>query len=153
MHSRSDRLSFSKFAVKRSDANELQERTAMDGPNLKEMSVDDLLELRDRITETLSSRVEAERRDLEMRLARLQRVDARESQRLARGGRVIGKRATVAPKYRNPKNPSETWAGRGRQPHWLTAALKAGKKLRDFEIVEGEAKKRASRTRRRSKTK
>ena len=38
--------------------------------NLAVMSVDDLLELRDRIGETLSSRVETERRNLEARLAR-----------------------------------------------------------------------------------
>ena len=41
---------------------------------------------------------------------------------------------TVAPKYRNPENPSETWAGRGLKPRWLTAAMKSGKKLEDFAI-------------------
>lgn len=123
----------------------------MNGLDLKAMSVDDLLALRDRIAETLSNRVEAERRDLETRLARLRQVDLREPQRVARGGRVIGRRATVAPKYRNPDNPSETWSGRGRKPRWLTAALKTGKKLRDFEILEGAEKMKASRARRRSK--
>ncbi len=38
------------------------------------------------------------------------------------------KRAKVKAKYRNPANPQETWSGRGRQPRWFTAALKAGKK-------------------------
>lgn len=36
---------------------------------------------------------------------------------------------TVKPKYRNPADESETWTGRGRQPLWLVAALKSGKKL------------------------
>jgi DNA-binding protein H-NS len=27
----------------------------------------------------------------------------------------------VFPKYRNPKNRSETWTGRGKQPRWLVA--------------------------------
>ena len=40
----------------------------------------------------------------------------------------------VLPKYRNPKNRSETWAGRGKQPRWLTAQLRSGKKLGDFLI-------------------
>jgi DNA-binding protein H-NS len=40
----------------------------------------------------------------------------------------------VAPKYRNPEKPSETWAGRGLKPRWLAAALKGGKKLKDFAI-------------------
>ena len=116
----------------------------MDGLDLKTnaldlgtMTVDDLLTLRERISETLSSRVEAERRDLELRLARLRRVDLGEPRRLAQGGRVIGARAQVAPKYRNPDKPSETWSGRGRQPRWLTAALKAGKKLRRLRDRRG----------------
>jgi DNA-binding protein H-NS len=40
----------------------------------------------------------------------------------------------VRPKYRNPARPSETWAGRGKQPRWLKAQLGSGKKLDDFRI-------------------
>jgi DNA-binding protein H-NS len=40
----------------------------------------------------------------------------------------------VFPKYRNPAKPSETWAGRGKQPRWLTAQLRSGKRLDDFRI-------------------
>jgi DNA-binding protein H-NS len=49
-------------------------------------------------------------------------------------GRRGGVRGKVPPKYRNPENPAETWAGRGLKPLWLTAAIKAGKKLEDFSI-------------------
>ena len=35
-------------------------------------------------------------------------------------------------KYVNPKEPSETWTGRGRRPAWLAAQLKAGKPLERF---------------------
>ncbi len=45
--------------------------------------------------------------------------------------RVLGK---VAPKYRNPANPKETWTGRGKQPRWLAAHTTKGKKLEDFLI-------------------
>lgn len=41
----------------------------------------------------------------------------------------------VAPKYRNPANPAETWAGRGKHPRWLANLIAAGgKKLEDFLI-------------------
>jgi hypothetical protein len=40
----------------------------------------------------------------------------------------------VLPKYRNPKNPAETWSGRGKQPRWLAAQLRSGKKVDDFLI-------------------
>ena len=46
-------------------------------------------------------------------------------------GRKLGK---VAPKYRNPINSKETWAGRGKQPKWLAAETAKGRKLEDFLI-------------------
>ena len=46
-------------------------------------------------------------------------------------GRKLGK---VAPKYRNPANPSETWSGRGRQPRWLAALVQKGKEPSEFLI-------------------
>jgi DNA-binding protein H-NS len=42
------------------------------------------------------------------------------------GRRGKGK-GSVAPKYRDPKNPENTWTGRGRMPRWLAAATKGGK--------------------------
>lgn len=46
-------------------------------------------------------------------------------------GRKLGK---VPPKYRNPANKNETWTGRGKQPLWLAALTKKGKKLEEFLI-------------------
>ena len=47
-------------------------------------------------------------------------------------GYKLGK---VEPKYRNPNNPSETWAGRGQQPKWLAAETAKGRKLEEFLIA------------------
>jgi DNA-binding protein H-NS len=47
-------------------------------------------------------------------------------------GSQAGKK--VPPKYRNPANPKETWAGRGQQPRWLSALTAKGRKLEDFLI-------------------
>lgn len=44
------------------------------------------------------------------------------------------KRKSVAPKYANPANASETWTGRGRRPRWVEAALAQGKSLDDLAI-------------------
>lgn len=43
------------------------------------------------------------------------------------------KRSVVAPKYRDAAT-GMTWTGRGKQPKWLAAHIKAGKKLTDFAI-------------------
>jgi DNA-binding protein H-NS len=37
-----------------------------------------------------------------------------------------GIKTAVAPKYRNPNNPGQTWSGRGRQPVWYREAIEAG---------------------------
>lgn len=44
------------------------------------------------------------------------------------------KRGTVAPKYRNPANPAQTWSGRGKRPHWFKDALSQGKSENDLLI-------------------
>ena len=49
-------------------------------------------------------------------------------------GRTLGK---VPPKYRNTSNPKETWAGRGKQPRWLSAETAKGRKLEEFLIKKG----------------
>ena len=54
----------------------------------------------------------------------------------SRAGRKLGK---VAPKYRNPDNPRETWAGRGKQPRWLAAYTAKGPDLGEF-LIPGTAK-------------
>ena len=43
-------------------------------------------------------------------------------------------KATVAPKYANPDNTSETWTGRGRQPRWVKGHLDAGGSIDDLVI-------------------
>ena len=53
----------------------------------------------------------------------------------ARAGRKLGK---VAPKYRNPENPKETWTGRGKQPRWLAAYTAKGRNLGEF-VIPGAA--------------
>ena len=100
--------------------------------NLKPMSIEELVALRDEIEATLESKVADERRTLELELAKLTRFSggSRSKSLFGRGARGM-----VAPKYRNPENPSETWAGRGLKPRWLTAALESGKKLDDFRIA------------------
>ena len=56
---------------------------------------------------------------------------AKRTARKSAKGRVLGK---VAPKYRNPDNPKETWSGRGMQPRWLAQQVKRGKSPADVLI-------------------
>jgi DNA-binding protein H-NS len=99
--------------------------------SLKSMSIDKLTMLREQIDVVVSSKVAEERRSVEEQLSRLDRL-------VGTGSRVKGTgrgvRGVVPPKYRNPENPAETWAGRGLKPRWLAAALKSGGKVEEFII-------------------
>lgn len=46
----------------------------------------------------------------------------------------IEKKPAAKAKYRNPKNASETWSGRGRQPFWYKEALSKGVDPKKMEI-------------------
>jgi DNA-binding protein H-NS len=105
--------------------------------NLKSMSLDKLVTLKTRIEAVLSSKVAAERRALQDGLSKLTRFQGGAS--LSKLSFRAGTRGPVAAKYRNPENPSETWAGRGLKPRWLSAAIKSGKKQEDF-LIAGAAK-------------
>ena len=115
---------------------------------LKKLSLDQLIELRDTVTDWVSKKAGDARKELEGQLAALGDAGTRAVGGWARRGRPPGrgsklKGRKVAPKYRNPKNRSETWAGRGATPRWLRAELKKGKKLESFAIERGRPKKAA----------
>jgi DNA-binding protein H-NS len=99
---------------------------------LKSMPTDELWSLQELITSELVHKISAEKARLEQRLRQLgQRAAANGAQKISHARRPYPQ---VFPKYRNPAQPSETWAGRGKQPRWLTAQLRSGKKLDDFRI-------------------
>ncbi|HXE05019.1 MAG TPA: H-NS histone family protein [Bryobacteraceae bacterium] len=101
----------------------------MKDDNLRSMSVDELWALYEVVLAQLDRRIATERDLLETRLRRLGAVSRYGELRRAR--RPYSK---VLAKYRNPKNHSETWAGRGKQPRWLVDEIRSGKKLADFLI-------------------
>ena len=107
---------------------------------LAAMSVEALLQLRDDIGNILTQKVG----QLQSQLAALGDGGWISSGKKAvgrpRGSKMKGRK--VAPKYRNPKNRSETWAGRGAMPRWMAAQIKAGKKREDFAIHKSAAKAR-----------
>jgi DNA-binding protein H-NS len=108
--------------------------------DLVAMEFDELWLLHEELTKILSEKMSAEKLELEMRLAQLNRVKqigemgTSAEPRIERPQRR--KYPKVLPKYFNPSTPGETWSGRGKQPRWLVAALQSGHKLRDFLIAD-----------------
>jgi DNA-binding protein H-NS len=89
--------------------------------NLASMSVDALLKLRNDIEQVLTRRAA----QLQTELSKL----GLHAKKVGRSS-LKGRKAPV--KYRD--RSGNTWAGRGAQPRWLRAELKAGAKLQDFAV-------------------
>jgi DNA-binding protein H-NS len=93
----------------------------------------ELVEARDTINEALAKRKEDERAEVKRMMAELANESGFEIAELF-GGKRGGKRAASGAKYRNPKDSSQTWTGRGRKPNWLVEAVNQGAKLESFEV-------------------
>jgi DNA-binding protein H-NS len=95
----------------------------MERTDLDRMGTEDLWSLHVEVSQLLQQKIQQEKLRLEERLKRLQTP-------------VSGRRPypPVSPKYCNPDQPSETWAGRGKRPRWLVAQLKSGRRIEDFSI-------------------
>ena len=48
--------------------------------------------------------------------------------------RGLAKGTKLKAKYRNPAKRTETWAGRGHKPRWLSSLIAKGKRLEDFAV-------------------
>lgn len=110
--------------------------------DLKSMTINELWALHLEIKSALASRIAAEKAILEKQLKQLESNTLNEISRTER--RPYPR---VYPKYQNPAKPEETWAGRGKQPRWLTAQIKSGKNREDFRITppSNRTRKRSSR--------
>ena len=102
--------------------------------DLEAMPSEELWTLYEEVMLQLGRRLLREKAKLEEWLRQLQSKDRRMRRPYPK----------VFPKYQNPKNPAESWSGRGRQPRWLTPQLKSGKKLDDFRIYNDRARRARS---------
>jgi DNA-binding protein H-NS len=112
---------------------------------LTTMSISKLRDLRKQVEAMISTKVAERRQELETHLSALSHHDG-----VRRGGQGAKLRGKVAPKYRNPGNPSETWSGRGLSPRWMAALIKTGKKKEDF-LIAGRSKASAAKAARKTR--
>jgi DNA-binding protein H-NS len=111
----------------------------MKSDDLELMSIDELWALHKEIDAVLTRKISAEKRHLDQRLRQL--GSGAIEFKVRRERRPYPR---VLPKYQNPDEPSETWAGRGKWPRWLSAKLRSGKKLDDFRIQSSSDRKQRS---------
>lgn len=100
------------------------------------MSTNELWALHEKVAGCLAKKMTVEKNALELRLKQLNRGN-----RDMQSAPPIRRRPypRVVPKFQNPDHPAETWAGRGKQPRWLTTQLRSGKRLDEFLISRAAA--------------
>jgi DNA-binding protein H-NS len=117
--------------------------------NLKDMSRRELEKLRGEIEKAVAKLAEVERRAAleaakkvakahgfsleELTGSKTAKKPASDKPAATRKAKGDG-RAKVAPKYRNPNNPEQTWTGRGRSPKWVAEHIAAGGSKDDLAI-------------------
>lgn len=102
----------------------------------RKMKLEDLIEMQGDIAIVIEEKkleaTDSFKKDIEAR-AKALGIDLASLYGTKRRGPKMG--GTVAPKYRNPKDHTQTWTGRGRTPTWMAEALKErGAKKEDFLI-------------------
>ena len=118
--------------------------------NLKSMSAEALIDLRNDIDRVLTAKVSVERKELQAKLDKLDQF-GRPGRGGGKGRSHPLKGGKVAPRFRGPEG--ETWSGRGLRPKWLSALIAQGRKIEEFAIESAAAGVKAvkKRSRRRSK--
>jgi len=93
------------------------------------MSINELWIFHENIASTLAKKIEDEIDRLQDRLDKLDR-------KLALPASQRRPYPKVFPKFQNPERPSETWSGRGKQPHWVSDLLQGGSSMDDIRISQ-----------------
>jgi DNA-binding protein H-NS len=96
------------------------------------MTVDELWALHENVSSALAKKIEDEIGKLRDRLSALELKPGLPSPAELPKRRSYPK---VKPKFQNPERPSETWAGRGKQPRWVRQLLQAGRSIDDLRIA------------------
>jgi DNA-binding protein H-NS len=101
--------------------------------NLEKMSFAELSKLRLHVDHLMVEKQTSEKSALRQKMAEM--AEAAGMSLDALFGQARKGKGSVAVKYRDPKNPENTWTGRGRMPRWMVAATRGNKaKKEDFLI-------------------
>lgn len=99
---------------------------------LDKMTLADLKDLRTRVDQAISERQKSDRVQLRQKMEAMAAEAGLSIDEILSGAKKS--RGPVAIKYRNPKDASQTWTGRGRPPRWMAEAMKKGAKKESFLI-------------------
>ena len=102
--------------------------------DIKKLDVAELAELQAQIQTEMTRKKQEKKREVINQIKALLAENGMTMDDLPGRGGSSSTRPPVLPKYRNPKNPEQTWTGRGRKPRWVVEFLDKGGKMSKLEI-------------------
>ena len=101
--------------------------------DLEGMSIDDLLNLRERVDEQIAAAAEGEVAALKDKMAVLQPYVRNRSKSTKTRRKADARSGRVPAKFRDPAT-GKTWSGRGMTPVWLREYEEQGRKREEFAV-------------------
>lgn len=87
---------------------------------LEKMSFKDLNALHSKVQAAIDEKRVSERHEMRAKMEEMARASGFSVSELFGGRKSNGKKSVA--KFRNPKDPTQTWTGRGRRPNWIVEA-------------------------------
>src|ERR1044072_4141644 len=94
---------------------------------IEKLSYVELVKLQERVEQAIAEKRAADAQATKEQLRQMAEKAGFDIRELY--GKRGSPKGTGAAKYRNPKDTSQTWTGRGRKPNWLVDAVKKGAKI------------------------
>ena len=101
---------------------------------LEELTFEQLAKLAEAIQNQLNAKRHQVREQLRQELIEKARLFGIEPAELLPAHKPRVYRTEVKPKYRDTRDPTQTWSGRGRAPKWLKERIDAGENKDDYLI-------------------
>jgi DNA-binding protein H-NS len=115
--------------AKTSPAPSLKDLSWLEGLNFEQLTT-----LADAIQNQLDAKRHEVREQLRQELIEKARLFGIDPVDLLPSHRGRVNRSEVKPKYRDTRDPTQTWSGRGRPPKWLQERIAAGENKDDYLI-------------------
>ncbi len=94
--------------------------------NLEKLSVKELQEILEKAEKQIESRKKTELKTVRRQVKKMIKDSGYTPSDIFPGLKTGRPKTKVPPKYRNPKDPEQTWTGRGRKPKWVEEFAKKG---------------------------
>ena len=106
----------------------------MKARDLYKLTLPELIKIQEELPKAINKARKTEKKDLRAKIEKLATESGFSIDELFAQKKPQKKRAKVKPKYQNPENPLQTWAGRGRMPIWVQDHLINGGTKEDLLI-------------------